>query len=245
VSPLAKIGLAIAGVAGLGGIVWASSRRVDGEPDHGEDDEGGSDMPTTSPSKPMAVGEATDPKVAPLLAALQAEFDMAGIRRVKAFDMVVMSKAPLTDGPDPDSDKSRPVAIPPKSMWAPMVKAVKVVDDVATSELADVDLRFTGYRAVDYNKAVGGAKNSAHIRGTAVDVWLGKPLLASKDSKAIKAARERLKLAFAKRYIAGGKIGFGVYTNDIHFDVDDQSGRRTWGDASAWVAKAKKLPGVS
>lgn len=237
-------GLAIAsGLATVG--ILAFGRRKVAPDDGGEDDEAGGDEMPSSSTKPMAVGEATDPSVAPLLAALQAEFDMAGIQRFTSFDLVVMSKAPLTDGPDPGADKLRPVAIPPKAMWGPMVAAAKVVDDVAVSQLADVSLRFTGYRPVDYNKAVGGAPNSAHIRGTAIDVWLGKDLLASKDSKAIKAARERLKMAYARRYVAGGKIGFGVYTNDIHFDVDDKSGRRTWGDASTWVAKAKKSPGVS
>lgn len=198
----------------------------------------------TTPTKPIdpnneiVVGEATDPRVAPLLAALQARFDGAGIKRVKAFDLVLMSKAPLTDGPDEDDRKTRPVAIPPTSFWDGMVAAAKVVDEVASNELADVQLRFTGYRPADYNAAVGGADDSAHVRGTAVDVWLGSDVLRS-SSAAIKEARRRLKLAFAKRYLAGGKIGFGVYTNDLHFDVDDKSGRRTWGSAQEWIGRVR------
>lgn len=250
-------GILIAAIATVGGILGAAmiggrkKNESDSDFEHSEDDEGNDDMPTapTGQLKPIAVGEATDPNVAPLLASIQAKMDLAGIRRIKAFDMLVMTKAPLTDGPDPDTDKTRPVAIPDPVLWDDMIAAWKVVDDVATSpDLIDIPLRFTGYRAPDYNKAVGGAKDSAHIRGTAVDVWLGNALLASKDSAKIGAARTALRMAYARRFVRGGHIfGFGVYTNDIHMDVDDPKRKvnGTWENAQTWIAKAKKSPGIS
>lgn len=218
-------------------------------PEPSEDDE---PMTTTHPNdKPLKsiAGEATDPKVAPLLAELQQQFDARGITAMTAFDLVVMPKAPLTDGPDPDHDKTRPVAIPDKSLWPGLLLIAEIVDSVSHDELAGLPLRYTGYRegygsdgrgTGSYNRAVGGAPNSAHIRANAIDVWLGYPVLKSGDAKAIKEARARLKLAFARYFLEhpNEPFGFGVYTNDIHFDVDK---RRTWGDAQEWIDKARAL----
>lgn len=201
-------------------------------------------------SKPIAVGEATDAAVLTLLADLQARFEAAGISRFTAFDSTVMPRAPLTDGPDPDRDKTRPVAIPPRELWDGLVAAARVVDEVLVRELADVPVRVTGYRAPSYNAAVGGAADSAHVRATAFDVWVSRPVIvayyqAPTDEKRAAALdvlrdhRSRIKLAFARRFLAGGPIGFGVYSDDIHFDVNDDSGRRTWGDAKAWLKKAR------
>lgn len=207
---------------------------------------------TTRPTNPIVVGEATDPAVATYLAELQSMFDAAGITRITAFDATVMTKAPLTDGPDPDRDKTRPIAIPPRHLWVGMVAAAKTVDEVLVRDLADVPVRVTGYRAPSYNAAVDGAPDSSHVRATAFDVWVSRSVIlayynAKTDAEQDAASdvlvehRRRIKLAFARRYLAGGVLGFGVYTNDIHLDVGDKSGRRTWGDAKAWIAKAKEI----
>jgi hypothetical protein len=200
--------------------------------------------------KHLAAGEATDPAVAPLLTELQQQFDAAGITRITAFDACVMTKAPLTDGPDPDRDKTRPIAIPPRHLWAGFVASAKEVDTVLVEELADIEVRVTGYRPADYNKAVGGAGDSSHVRATAFDVWVSRAVIlayynadtdAEQDAAAavLQEHRRRIKLAFARRFIAGGKVGFGVYTNDIHVDFNDLRGRRTWGDATEWAKKAR------
>jgi hypothetical protein len=200
-------------------------------------------------TKPI-VGEATDPKVAPELAELQKQFDDAGITRFTARDACVMSKAPLTDGPDPDRDKTRPIAIPPRALWPGFVASAKEVNDVLEADLADIPVRVTGYRPRDYNEAVGGAADSAHVRATGFDVWVSREVILAyyaaktddeKDDalEVLKEHRRRIKLAFARRFIRGGKMGFGVYTDDIHADFNDKSGRRTWGDAKEWIAKAR------
>lgn len=248
-----------AAALGVVGVVVALARRR-GVPDHGnpspepEEPDAPMSNPKDQPLKAVVVGEATDPAVAPMLAQIQQKLNAAGVTVMSAFDLTVMTKAPLVDGPDPDTDKTRPVAIPDPSLWPGLVAIASTVDRVVKAELADVPLRFTGYRegygdpsrwakdgvgAGSYNRAVGGAKNSAHIRADAIDVWLGYSVL-KQDAATIKRARERLRLAFAKEVInnPGSPYGFGVYTNDIHFDID---GRRTWGDASTWIKKARAI----
>lgn len=200
--------------------------------------------------KAIAAGEATDPKVVPLLAELQATLSNAGVHIMTARDLTTMSKAPLTDGPDEDHDKTRPVAIPDRQLWPGLVEIALIVQSVVQSELADVPLRFAGYRegygrdgtgAGSYNEAVGGADNSAHIRADAIDVWLGSKLLTHGSAKEIVDARHRLFIAFAKYKVQhhDKPLGFGVYTNDIHFDVDHKD-RANWEHAADWIAKAEK-----
>jgi hypothetical protein len=210
--------------------------------------------------KHLAAGEATDPAVAPLLAELQKRFDKAHITRFTARDACVMSKAPLTDGPDEDDDKTRPIAIPPREYWDGFVHAAKEVDTVLVEDLADIPVRISGYRPPDYNAAVGGAPDSSHLRADAFDVWVTKKVIdtyivaeraykanptpetkqARNEARAVLTEhRRRIKLAFAAYYNRGGKVGFGVYLNDIHVDINDKEGRRTWGAAREWAKKAR------
>jgi hypothetical protein len=206
-------------------------------------------------AKPI-VGERTEARVETELAELADQLDVAGVKRITAVDLVVMSKAPVTDGPDPDNDRTRPLAIPPRVLWPALIRTALVVDEVVRGPtLESVDLRFTGYRPADYNKAVGGT-GTAHVWACAIDVWVGNRLLGAyhaapvgkardKVADAIEDAREKLKLAFAARYLVDPRrrMGFGVYTNDIHFDVEhthaDQL-RRTWGDAQTYLRKWRR-----
>jgi hypothetical protein len=71
----------------------------------------------------------------------------------------------------------------------------------------------SGYRSPERNKKVGGAKNSAHMRRHAVDIKAGQ---FNKDD------RQKL-IQIASQ---SGVGGIGVYSNDLHFDVE---GRRAWG----------------
>lgn len=71
----------------------------------------------------------------------------------------------------------------------------------------------SGYRDPARNKKAGGAKNSAHMRHNAVDV----------DTGAL-SHEERLKLI--RIASANGIGGIGVYTNNLHFDIEN---RRAWG----------------
>lgn len=237
-------------------LLGAAALLLGGGPSYDDETEGNEPMVDKKTRlKAIAVGERTDPNVAPLLAELQAKFNARGIHRMTAADVLTMSKAPLTDGPDPDNDKSRPVAIPDRQLWDGLVEICAIVQAVVDAELGDIPLRFAGYREGygsdgkgkgSYNAAVGGAPNSAHIRANAIDVWLGKQFLASAKAAEIKKARERLRMAFARYKVrhADAPLGFGVYTNDIHIDVDHKN-RANWERAGEYVAKAKKELAIS
>lgn len=73
----------------------------------------------------------------------------------------------------------------------------------------------SGYRDPSRNSKVGGAKNSAHLRGNAVDV-----------STNGMNTNDKIKLIQIASAVGIG--GIGVYSNGgLHFDVE---GRRAWGD---------------
>lgn len=73
----------------------------------------------------------------------------------------------------------------------------------------------SGFRDADRNSKVGGAKNSAHLRGNAVDVSTNG--MSTED-----------KVRLIQIASAVGIGGIGVYSSGgIHFDVE---GRRAWGD---------------
>ena len=73
----------------------------------------------------------------------------------------------------------------------------------------------SGFRSPERNAKVGGAKNSAHMRGNAVDISTGG---MSTDDK--------IKLIQIASAVGIG--GIGVYSGGaLHFDVE---GRRSWGD---------------
>lgn len=209
--------------------------------------------PVTNIGKPIVVGEATDPAVAPWLVQLTTDFITAGVNveRVKPFSLVVMTKAPLTDGPDSDNDKTRPVAIPPQNMWEGFHTVAAIVDQTLSQSLepSGIGTRLTGYRPKDYNAAVGGAPNSRHIYGDAIDVWLSYAIIKAGGQK-LKDAREILRMAFASKIVSMSKssglgFGFGVYTNDIHIDVGRKAGTIvTWEQGKKYIDKAKKELGV-
>lgn len=263
--PAVLIGLGALAVAGF----WLASKKTGkpiepGPPDldpetppdddpgeiGGEHPPGGGDpvTPVNTIGKPIVVGEATDPSVAPYLALLAAEFIGRGvnIERVSPFALTVMTKAPLTDGPDPDHDKTRPVAIPPHEMWEGLASVAAIVSQVISQITVGgsvVAMRVTGYRPKDYNAAVGGAPKSRHIYGDAIDVWLPTSGLTTAQRT---EAREKLRMAFARFIVTHQKtgglgFGFGVYTNDIHIDIGRKAGTVvTWEQGAKYITKAKK-----
>jgi uncharacterized protein YcbK (DUF882 family) len=68
------------------------------------------------------------------------------------------------------------------------------------------------------NISSGGAKNSAHLRGKAIDITFDSP------------NREGIKklITLATKY---GILGIGVYRDaqDLHLDIDETLGKRAWG----------------
>lgn len=74
----------------------------------------------------------------------------------------------------------------------------------------------SGFRDIVHNERVGGAQNSAHTRGQAVDLNVSKYSIADR-------------LAMIEQASRLGILGIGVYENSLHFDIDATLGRRAWG----------------
>jgi soluble lytic murein transglycosylase-like protein len=92
----------------------------------------------------------------------------------------------------------------------------RVADAYASIGLDNVRVT-SGYRDADHNKAVGGAENSEHIHGNAMDI----------DVTNMKIA-DRVELI--KALSAAGVTGLGIGSNIIHADL---GGRRAWGYATS------------
>lgn len=242
------IAAAVGGV-GLLGLAIVAARRGSTTPDDGHDHGGdeGDDMINQgkfeNTEKPIAVGEATDPKVAPLVAEAQALWDSLGVPR-HGIDVVrfwTMSKAPLDDGPDEDDVATRPIAVPPRATWE---RSGVFLRDVVVPILRDYErrggklseLRFGGYRPADYNAAVSGAPKSRHVDGDGIDIIPTKNVTANAD---------RIIMAIARFKVdhPNDPIGFGAYAANGHVDI---GGRRNWsgdsvpGKAEKYLARAEQ-----
>lgn len=82
--------------------------------------------------------------------------------------------------------------------------------------LAGVPFKITsGYRTPEWNKKVGGVKNSAHTRGYAADIAFGDPKVA-------------FKIVAALYYV--GIRRFGIYLDKgfIHVDIDPDKPSPAW-----------------
>lgn len=77
-----------------------------------------------------------------------------------------------------------------------------------------------GYRDYRTNRMVGGARNSAHLYGKALDIYLDRP------------SRESIKklITISSKY---NVLGIGVYSDAqvLHIDIDSTKGRRVWGSS--------------
>lgn len=119
-------------------------------------------------------------------------------------------------------------------------------DRVATAFTAagvnNIKIR-SGHRDHERNDAAGGAKNSEHLRGNALDIDVAGMPIAKR-------------LEIIRSLSANGVTGIGVYANTIHADVGS---RRAWGPSYGrdsvpkWaegaiaehVANTAKAPGVA
>nr|DAX73674.1 MAG TPA: peptidase [Microviridae sp.] len=87
---------------------------------------------------------------------------------------------------------------------------IKVLEDIRTHFNKPVIIT-SGYRTPEYNKKVGGVKNSQHTKGTAADIKV-KNVLASKVQNYL-----------SKKY--PNKYGIGRYNNFTHIDVRKKKAR--------------------
>jgi hypothetical protein len=244
--------LAIAGVSGALALValWprkrprarsssGSSNPTELPSEDDNENTGGTDMGAVKvlvlPNGKAAVGEATQPDVAALLAEMGKYFRDHGVDTsiVSPFDVTVMPKAPLQDGWDEDEIKTRPVAIPARESWGTMATLLREVT-IPIVRALPFDVRVTGYRPADYNKAVKGAPKSAHTRNGATDIWIkGNANMTSKNARTLMLTTAQFVLDHPT-----APLGFGAYTFDVHVDL---AGRRTWEKAAHWLDEAKKV----
>jgi len=93
-----------------------------------------------------------------------------------------------------------------------------------------------GFRDPKTNQKVGGARNSAHIYGLALDITLDRP------------SREDIK-KLIKLATKWNVLGIGVYRDAqiLHIDIDSRKGRRAWGSnyssnsIPSWASKEVNL----
>ena len=141
-------------------------------------------------------------------ATLQARLDAAGVRYFSALEFLTLRRTnQLAELPNEYADAAVRVLIAADELRARYGGPVRVGN---------------GYRPPGYNRAVGGASNSAHLRGAAVDL---DPL----DGR--RAEFQRLA---ARLWLDSPKTlaGLGVYSHGrIHLDVFHVrgAGRRFWG----------------
>lgn len=235
---IAVVGAAI-GVALVAGRKGASGGATGQDDDEGGDaPPGGSGGMFQNQDKAIAVGEAGDPAVAPLLAEMRVWWEQAGIdlSLIDPTQFYVMSKATHTDGPDPDEKAGAILAIASRSTWERTTEFVATVlqpilRDIIRRGTPRGNFRIGGFRegygrdgkgTGSYNDVVGGAAGSRHVDADAADIipTRGNPKTAHDILMAIAVFREQHPKA---------PIGFGAYGGNGHVDI---GGRRHWSGSS-------------
>lgn len=148
---------------------------------------------------------------------LQMALDRAGVRHFTAVEFLRLRRThEIADLPDEYADAA--------------VRVLIAADELRARYGAPVRIG-NGYRPPGYNRAVGGASNSAHLRGAAVDL---DPL----DGR--RAEFQRLAAALWLEDEAA-TAGLGVYSGGrVHLDVPHKGGkgRRFWGGTPGkWRAR--------
>ena len=174
------------------------------------------------PPDPALVGNPNLPEIVEALRELEAWLkSQPGVpsSNWSAREITTMPKAP-----------GQPVAVPPRSLWANMVSTLKIFARIRAQMGVPLSLR--GYRPLDYDRAVGGAKNSTHTYFNALDIRATSP-----DDK------RKLALIGAREYLDNPdeKIGLGVYgpTTPSNIPIDSVWRRRTWANSQDWIKKAQ------
>ncbi|MEW5927400.1 MAG: D-Ala-D-Ala carboxypeptidase family metallohydrolase [Gemmatimonadota bacterium] len=108
---------------------------------------------------------------------------------------------------------------PPPELWGNIVPTLAVLQHFRADFGSPVHLLST-FRSREYNRAVGGAKNSQHVRFRAIDfsVSSGTPAQWAKRLRSYRGRR------FAIPGTAGTfefKGGIGVYSGFVHVDTRD------------------------
>jgi uncharacterized protein YcbK (DUF882 family) len=97
---------------------------------------------------------------------------------------------------------------PPRCYWFDLLQVVRIAD-TARGRLARPVRILSAYRAPVYNKAIGGASQSTHMKGQALDLATTSPATLATLHRVLCEMR------------AGGhfKGGIGLYKTFVHVDV--------------------------
>ena len=168
------------------------------------------------PQLAMLAGDPKDPEISALLREFDDYLASYGAGKYTcAEEMFGMPEAPRIEG-------RRPVAIPPRTLWANAIPTLRAFDEIREQWGRPLPIR--GYRPVDYNAAVGGAPRSIHQWNGAIDIKI-------RDSGATQSERTDFALLVARYTLDNpdDTWGFGVY-NDPPTTVHLDSGyrRRSW-----------------
>ena len=248
--PIALAGAAVVTMAAIA----LRGRKATGTGPLGNDEDEGGDAPpdgghVNAPKvkKPIAVGEIGDPAVVPLVAQIQLLWDQKGIPHdvIVPAQFYTMSKAPHVDGPDPDHSAGPILAIPDYDTWE---HTSDFLAKVVVPLFAEVerrggkreDYRTGGYRAADYNAAVGGAGDSQHTHADALDIIPLRHVTTNTDILLMSIATIMLTHPSLP-------IGGGFYAGNGHIDLPENkthqrhwSGKTVSGKAEKYLDRAKK-----
>lgn len=98
---------------------------------------------------------------------------------------------------------------PPEELWENIVKTVQVLDEFR-AEIGEPIIFTSVYRSPKYNTAIGGVKNSQHMKFNAIDFMV----IGGNTTPAIWSTK-------LKELRAGGRFsgGIGVYSSFVHLDT--------------------------
>lgn len=232
--------IALAAIAALGAMALIfGSKKGPGTTGATGSTPAGGPYPDLPPSpkgnygKPIAVGHRGDPVIDEILAEMAATFTDLGVDLawVQPWEVVRMYKAP-----------GKPLAIPPREYWPRMAQTLREVYVPLAQQMAEYGVKLeirNGYRAPDYNAAVGGAPNSRHQSGEALDVYVDKANSSPKN-------RVLLAQTLARQYInqrPGLEMGFSAYGSPTPSNVHMDTGwdRRALEEADYYIDQVRSV----
>ncbi|MFT4548021.1 MAG: hypothetical protein ACI8XO_000904 [Verrucomicrobiales bacterium] len=104
--------------------------------------------------------------------------------------------------------------VPPKVLWSNIAPTLRVANEIARRCRSPLEEICSAYRSPSYNRHIGGASKSQHMRNTALDLKF-----ACGSWEASKIARQLRN----EGYFAGG---IGIYSGFLH--IDTRGTNETW-----------------